>query len=99
MVGGFALAQELGRADRSCEAGLLAYQERMRELVSRARKVGPVTMSTLIPRTGLHVRLVPQLLRLLTRLPPRFQRRLFQLQATPAQALDSIRLTRSTAEG
>jgi hypothetical protein len=55
-------------------------------------------MSTLIPRTGIQVWLMPELLRLLTRMPPRFQQRLFQLQATPARALDSIHLTRSTVE-
>jgi len=44
------------------------------------------------------VRLVPELLRLVTRMPPRFQQRLFQLQATPARALESIHLTHSTVE-
>jgi len=55
-------------------------------------------MSTLIPRTAIEVRLMPELLRLVTRMPPRFQQRLFQLQATPARALDSIHLTGSTVE-
>jgi hypothetical protein len=56
----------------------------MRELAAKARRIGHTTMSTLIPRTGIHVRLMPELLRLLTRMPPRLQQRLFQLQATPA---------------
>ena len=55
-------------------------------------------MSTLIPQTGIQIRLMPELLRLITRMPPRLQQRLFQLQATPAQALDSIHLSRSTVE-
>jgi len=42
--------------------------------------------------------LQPELLRLVTRMPPRIQQRLFQLQATPARALDSIHLTRSPVD-
>ena len=70
----------------------------MRELTAKARSIGPTTMSTLIPRTGAQIRLIPELLRLITRMPPRLQQRLFQLQATPARVLDSIHLTRSTVE-
>jgi 2-polyprenyl-6-methoxyphenol hydroxylase-like FAD-dependent oxidoreductase len=98
MVGAYVLAEELAETGRDYQAGLRAYQERMRELAAKARSIGPTTMSTLIPRTGVQVRLIPELLRLVTRLPPRFQQRLFQLQATPARALDSIQLTRSTVE-
>jgi 2-polyprenyl-6-methoxyphenol hydroxylase-like FAD-dependent oxidoreductase len=98
MVGAYVLAQELAQAGRNYQTGLRAYQDRMRELAAKARSIGPTTMSTLIPRTGLQIRLMPQLLRLITRMPPRFQQRLFQLQATPAQALDSIHLSRSTVE-
>ena len=98
MVGAYVLAQELAQAGRDHQIGLLAYEDRLRELVARARSIGPSTMSTLIPRTGLQVRLIPELLRLVTRMPPRFQQRLFQLQATPARALESIHLTRSSDE-
>jgi 2-polyprenyl-6-methoxyphenol hydroxylase-like FAD-dependent oxidoreductase len=94
MVGAYVLAEELERADRDHATGLRAYQERMRELATRARGIGRSTMATLIPRTGLQVRLTPELLRMVTHLPPRLQQRLFQLQATPARALDSIHLTR-----
>jgi hypothetical protein len=66
----------------------------MGELAARARSVGPSTMATLIPRTGIQVRLMPELLRLITRMPTRFQQRLSELQTTPARALDSIHLTR-----
>jgi 2-polyprenyl-6-methoxyphenol hydroxylase-like FAD-dependent oxidoreductase len=98
MVGAYVLAQELGRAGRNYQTGLRAYEDRMRELAAKARSIGPTTMATLIPRTGIQVRLMPELLRLITRLPPLFQQRLFQLQATPARALDSIQLTRSTVK-
>ena len=70
----------------------------MRELAAKARSIGTTTMSTLIPRTSIQVRLIPELLRLVTRMPPRFQQRLLQLQATPARALGSIHLTGSTVE-
>ena len=98
VVGGYVLAQELALAGSSWPSGLRVYEGRMRELVEKARGIGPATMSSLIPRTALQVRLMPELLRLLTRMPPRLQQRLFQLQATPARALDSISLTRSTVE-
>jgi 2-polyprenyl-6-methoxyphenol hydroxylase-like FAD-dependent oxidoreductase len=94
MVGAYVLAHDLGQAGRAIEAGLRAYEDRMGELVGRARSVGTSTMGTLIPRTGVQVRLMPQLLRLVTRMPPGLQQRLSRLQRTPAQALDSIRLTR-----
>jgi 2-polyprenyl-6-methoxyphenol hydroxylase-like FAD-dependent oxidoreductase len=96
MVGSYVLAQELADAGRNHQAGLRAYQDRIRELIVRARSIGRTTMATLIPRTRIQVRLVPELLRLVTRLPPRIQQRLFQLQATPARALDSIHLARPT---
>lgn len=96
MIGAYVLAQELGQAGRDHHTGLRAYEDRMRELAAKARSVGPSTMATLIPRTGIQVRLLPELLRLITRTPPRLQQRLFQLQTTPARALDSIRLTRPT---
>ena len=98
MVGAYVLAQELAQAGRNVPTGLAAYQNRMRELATKARSIGPSTMSTLIPRTSIQVRVLPELLRLVTRMPPRFQQRLFQLQATPARALDSIHLTRSPVE-
>jgi 2-polyprenyl-6-methoxyphenol hydroxylase-like FAD-dependent oxidoreductase len=93
MVGAYVLAQELARAGREVSAGLAAYEDRMRELVLKARRIGTSTMSTLIPRSGLSVRLMPELLRAVTRMPPPLQQRLFALQATPAKALDSIHLT------
>jgi 2-polyprenyl-6-methoxyphenol hydroxylase-like FAD-dependent oxidoreductase len=98
MVGAYVLAQELAQAGRNVQKGLTAYQDRMRRLADKARSIGPSTMSTLIPRTSIQVRLLPELLRLVTRMPPRIQQRLFQLQATPARALDSIHLTRSPVD-
>lgn len=98
MVGAYVLAQELTRAGQDFQTGLCSYQDRIRGLTVKARTIGSSTMSTLIPRTGTQVRLIPELLRLLTRLPPRLQQRLLQMQATPARALDTIHLTRSTAQ-
>ena len=93
MVGAYVLAQELAEAGSDYQAGLRAYEDRMRELAAKARSIGPTTMSTLIPRTGIQIRLIPEVLRLVRRLPPNLQQRLFQLQATPARALGSIHLT------
>lgn len=98
MVGAYVLAQELAQAGRSYGAGLRAYEDRMHDLATKAREIGPSIMSTLIPRTRVQVRLIPTLIRLVTRMPPSVQRRVIQMQATPARALDSIHLTRATAE-
>jgi len=94
VVGAYVLAQELARAHGDDEAGLRAYEDGVRELAVKARAIGPAIMSTLIPRTTIAVRVLPELIRLVARMPPTVQRRLFQLQATPARALDSISLTR-----
>jgi 2-polyprenyl-6-methoxyphenol hydroxylase-like FAD-dependent oxidoreductase len=94
MVGAYVLAQELANAGHDYQIGLLAYQDRMRDLTIKARRIGSSTMSTLIPRTAIQARLIPQLLRLVALLPSGFQQRLFELQQTPAQALDSISLAR-----
>lgn len=94
MVGAYVLAEELARAGSNHEAGLSAYENRMRDVAARFRHIGPATMSTLIPRTRLQVRLTPPLLRLITSMPGRLQQRVSQLQATPARALESIHLTR-----
>ena len=93
MVGAYVLAQELGQASNDHEDGLRAYQDRMRELASKFRSIGPATMTTLIPRTRLQVQLMPMLLALITRMPGRLQQRLSQLQATPARALESAHLS------
>ncbi len=95
MVGAYVLAQELGRAGRDYQTGLRGYEDRMRDLAVKGRRAGLSTMATLIPRTRLQVRLMPELLRLMTRVPPGLQRRLSQLQTTPARALDSIHLSRN----
>jgi 2-polyprenyl-6-methoxyphenol hydroxylase-like FAD-dependent oxidoreductase len=96
MVGAYVLAQELAQGGgRDYQAGLSAYQDRMRELAKKTRSIGITTMSTLIPKTVVGVVLTPALLRLITRLPPRLQQRVLQMQATPARALDSIQLADS----
>src|SRR6478609_6438126 len=76
MVGAYILAQELGHADRELQAGLRAYEDRMRPIAANARSAGPATMSMLIPQSGIQVRLMPEMLRLVKRLPPRVEHRL-----------------------
>ena len=93
MVGAYVLAEELAQAGSNYQAGLSAYENRMREVACRFRKIGPTTMSTLIPRTRLQVRLTPPVLSLITRMPGPLQRRVSKLQATPAGALETIPLT------
>ena len=93
MVAAYVLAEELAAAGRDHHNGLLAYQDRIRELAVTAAVAGSSTMSTLIPRTGVQVRLMPELIRLFARMPPNLQRRLFAVQKTPARALDCIRLS------
>jgi 2-polyprenyl-6-methoxyphenol hydroxylase-like FAD-dependent oxidoreductase len=98
MVGAYVLAQELARAGHNYDTGLHAYEDRIGELAVKARRIGSSTMATLIPKTAISVRLMPELLRLVTRMPPPLQQRLFRLQATPARALDSIHLSRPAGE-
>ncbi len=93
MAGAYVLAQELARSGGDHQTGLHAYEDRVRGVATKARRIGTSTMSTLIPRTRVQVRLTPEVLRLATRLPTRLQQRLFQLQATPARALSSLHLT------
>ena len=92
LVGGYVLAEELARAGADHARGLRAYEERMRQLVVRSRAIGPTTMNLLIPRTARQVRVIPQLMRVVTRLPAPVQRRVSSLQATPARALGAIDL-------
>ena len=47
-------------------SGCCLQEDRMRELAARARGIGPSTMSTLIPRTAIQIRSIPELLRLIT---------------------------------
>lgn len=93
LVGAYVLAQELGRADSDPRAALRAYEDRISPFAAEARRIGPSTMATLIPRGAVEVWLMPRLLRLVTRLPPRVQQRVSRLQATPASALGSVPLT------
>jgi 2-polyprenyl-6-methoxyphenol hydroxylase-like FAD-dependent oxidoreductase len=92
VVGGYVLAQELGRANEDPQAGFGAYEGRIRELVGRSRSIGPASMKVLIPRTSMQVRLAPRLMRLATLVPARLQR-MAPLQGTPAGALGAVQLT------
>lgn len=91
VVGAYALAQEVGSAGGSLEAGMRAYEDRLRELVHRSRSIGPASMRMLIPRTRMQVRLAPQLMRLGSLVPARLQR-MAPLQGTPAGALDAVKM-------
>ena len=54
-----------------------AAENRIRGLAARAA-TSDHDLSTLIPRTGIQVRLMPQVSRLVARMPPGFQQRMFQ---------------------
>jgi 2-polyprenyl-6-methoxyphenol hydroxylase-like FAD-dependent oxidoreductase len=92
MVGAYVLADELGRAAADHARGLQAYEDRMRQVVVRFRAIGPTSMKLLIPRTARQVRVIPQLMRLVTLLPAPVQRRVSSLQSTPARALGAVDL-------
>jgi 2-polyprenyl-6-methoxyphenol hydroxylase-like FAD-dependent oxidoreductase len=92
MVGAYVLAGELSRADGDPAVALPAYDEKMREFVGRARKLGTTAIGTLIPATPAQVRLTIGMMRVVPRLPAFLQRRLWALQSTAAGALESVAL-------
>ena len=83
MVGAYILARNSARLTGNWQAGLRAYEDRMRPIVAKARSAGPAAMSMLIPQSGLQVRLMPEMLRLVKRMPPRLEHRLARWQQTP----------------
>jgi 2-polyprenyl-6-methoxyphenol hydroxylase-like FAD-dependent oxidoreductase len=68
------------------------YENAIREVVTRSRRAAPTTMKTLIPATSRQAWLTVQSMRLIPRLPPTVQRRLFAFQGGPAAALESVEL-------
>ena len=90
MVGAYVLAGELSRAGGDPAVALPSTDDKMREFVRRARKLGTATMGTLIPATPAQVRLMIGMMRVVPRLPAFLQRRLWALQSTAAGALDSV---------
>ena len=93
MVGAYVLAQSIADAGPDFHSALREYQDRMTELAAKTQRIGTSTMSTLIPKSSFQVRLIPELLRILLRLPFPIQQRLLRLQRTPARALESVHLT------
>jgi 2-polyprenyl-6-methoxyphenol hydroxylase-like FAD-dependent oxidoreductase len=91
VIGAYLLADAL-RAEDDPRRAFDRYENAIREMVTRSRRVGPTTMKTLIPATARQAWLTVQSVRLIPHLPPAVQRRLFALQAGPATALDSVQL-------
>ncbi len=92
VVGAHLLAAALRDADGDHVRAFDRYEHTMRELVTRSRRIGPTTMATLIPATRRQVWLTIQTMRLVPRLPPAVQRRLFAFQGGPATALGAVTL-------
>jgi 2-polyprenyl-6-methoxyphenol hydroxylase-like FAD-dependent oxidoreductase len=91
VIGAYLLADALRTYDDPSRA-YDRYENAIREMVTRSRRVGPTTMKTLIPTTARQAWLTVQSMRLIPRMPPAVQRRLFAFQAGPATALESVEL-------
>ena len=92
IIGAYLLAAALHHTGGDHARAFDRYENTMRELVQRSRRIGPTTMKTLIPATPRQVWLTLQLMRLVPRLPTTVQRRLFALQGGPATAFESVTL-------
>jgi 2-polyprenyl-6-methoxyphenol hydroxylase-like FAD-dependent oxidoreductase len=95
VIGAYLLAAALRDASGDHSWAFDRYEHAMRELVTRSRRIGPATMTTLVPATRRQVWLTIQAMRLVPRLPPAVQRRLFAFQSGPATALESVTLPNS----
>ena len=98
VIGAYLLADAL-RAEDDPRRAFDRYENAIREMVTRSRRVGPTTMKTLIPATARQAWLTVQSMRLIPRLPPAAQRRLFALQAAPRHRPGSNRACGSPAHG
>lgn len=92
MIGAYVLAGELSAARGEHATAFRGYEGAMGDVVRRFRTVGPFSMRTLIPQTSLQIRLMPHLMRLVSRLPAALQRKLWSLQEGPARALSAASL-------
>jgi 2-polyprenyl-6-methoxyphenol hydroxylase-like FAD-dependent oxidoreductase len=92
VIGAYLLADALRHTGATKTQAFDRYEQTLRELVTRSRRIGPTTMKTLIPATGPQVWLTIQTMRLIPHLPAAVQRRLFAFQASPATALNSVTL-------
>jgi 2-polyprenyl-6-methoxyphenol hydroxylase-like FAD-dependent oxidoreductase len=92
VIGAYLLATALRDTGGDHSRAFDHYQQTMRELVIRSRRIGPDVMTTLIPATRRQVWLTIQAMRLVPRLPTAVQRRLFALQGSPGTALEAVTL-------
>jgi 2-polyprenyl-6-methoxyphenol hydroxylase-like FAD-dependent oxidoreductase len=92
VIGAYLLADALRQATGDHARAFDRYEQTMRELVVRSRRIGPTTMKTLIPATDRQVWLTIQSMRLVPRLPTAVQRRLFAFHGGPASALNAATL-------
>jgi 2-polyprenyl-6-methoxyphenol hydroxylase-like FAD-dependent oxidoreductase len=91
VIGAYLLADAL-RVDDVPARAFDRYENAIREVVTRSRRLGPTTMKTLIPATSRQAWLTVQSMRLVPRLPPSVQRRLFALQGGAAVVLQPVEL-------
>ena len=92
VIGAYLLADALRQATGDHARAFDRYEQTMRELVVRSRRIGPTTMKTLIPATDRQVWLTIQSMRLVPRLPTAVQRRLFAFHGGPASVLNAATL-------
>jgi 2-polyprenyl-6-methoxyphenol hydroxylase-like FAD-dependent oxidoreductase len=90
VVGGYALASELGAAGGDPAAGFAAYERAMAEPVRRSRTVGPAVLRAMVPRSAAQARALPHVLRALARLPRPLQRRLTSDAGGLATMLEAV---------
>lgn len=99
VVGAYVLAAELAAAGGDHVTGFPAYERAMAETVRQSHTVGPAVLRTLVPGSRTQVRAMPQLLRVLTRLPPPLRRWLISFGGGPARMLDGVVLKNPTTSG
>ena len=87
---GTALAAELAAAGGDHATGFPAYERAMAQTVRQSHTVGPAVLRILVPGSRTQVRVMPQLLRVLTRLPPPLRRWLTSFGGGPARMLDAV---------
>lgn len=92
MVGAYVLAGELREANGDHTRAFPAYERQMRAMVEAGHRLGPAAMRTLIPQTRRQAWLLPQMMRLVPRLPRWLQYRLGSLQSGPARVMTASTL-------
>jgi 2-polyprenyl-6-methoxyphenol hydroxylase-like FAD-dependent oxidoreductase len=90
VVGGYLLARELAAARGNPAVAFAAYERAMAETIRQSRTIGPAVLRTLVPGSRAQVRLIPQVLRVLARLPRPVRRLLTSYGGGPAKMLDAV---------